>query len=257
MAKAGPSSSRTTPIERPSGFPSAPGKFQGQSKCGGKRGIPPSKRLAIVSTRNPGTLAARIDARIAASVSATSGPGTRRVMRGHTIRTSNVNAPIAASGQRAVSAAPANASIFSGKCSGDDAGVRPKKSRSCRPAMTTAIPAVNPVVTGCGMNWINRPRRNTPNAKRINPARSDAVIKPPSPCVWLIGPSSTTNAAVGPETLTREPPATAMIAPATMDVYRPCCGGTPEAIASAIASGSATMPTTAPARMSRRRSRAP
>jgi len=42
--------------------------------------------------------------------------------------------------------------------------------------------------------------------------------------------------------------------PATIAVYRPCVGGTPEAMASAIERGRATTPTTAPAKRSRRSS---
>src|SRR5882672_9090829 len=66
----------------------------------------------------------------------------------------------------------------------------------------------------------------------------------------------TTNAAVGPVTWTRDPPSNAATAPPTMAVYRPCWGGTPTAIASAIDSGSATIPTTSPASTSCRRSSA-
>ena len=67
----------------------------------------------------------------------------------------------------------------------------------------------------------------------------------------------TTKAAVGPEILKREPPVSAMIAPATMAVYKPCWGGTPVAMASAMESGTATMPMVSPANKSRLNSVSP
>ena len=57
----------------------------------------------------------------------------------------------------------------------------------------------------------------------------------------------TTNAPVGPPICTREPPSAEIRKPATMAVKRPRSGLTPLAIAKAIASGSATMPTITPA----------
>ena len=57
----------------------------------------------------------------------------------------------------------------------------------------------------------------------------------------------TTNAAVGPEILKRDPPVNAIIIPAIIAVYKPCCGGTPLAIANAMESGIAIIPTVKPA----------
>ena len=71
------------------------------------------------------------------------------------------------------------------------------------------------------------------------------------------GARMTTKAAVGPVTWKREPPRSGTTSPAMIAVYSPCCGGTPTAMASAIDRGNATTPTTRPARMSARRSRAP
>ena len=50
-----------------------------------------------------------------------------------------------------------------------------------------------------------------------------------------------TNAAVGPPICTREPPSSEIRKPATIAVCRPLSGVVPEAIASAIESGSATI----------------
>src|SRR5436190_19648147 len=57
----------------------------------------------------------------------------------------------------------------------------------------------------------------------------------------------TTNAPVGPPIWTREPPNAEMMKPATIAVYSPRSGVTPLAMANAMASGSATMPTITPA----------
>ncbi len=53
-----------------------------------------------------------------------------------------------------------------------------------------------------------------------------------------------------------DPPSAEIKNPATMAQYSPDCGGTPEAIAKAIARGSATSPTVTPAIRSLRNVRA-
>ena len=58
------------------------------------------------------------------------------------------------------------------------------------------------------------------------------------------------NAPVGPPMATLVPPSAEMIKPAMTAVKMPASGLTPEAIANAIASGSATMPTVNPAKRS-------
>ena len=55
------------------------------------------------------------------------------------------------------------------------------------------------------------------------------------------------NAPVGPPICTRLPLSAAMIKPPTMAVNIPCAGVTPDAMAKAMASGSATTPTMTPA----------
>lgn len=61
------------------------------------------------------------------------------------------------------------------------------------------------------------------------------------------------KAAVGPPICTREPPKAEIRKPAMIAVCRPFSGVAPEAIASAIASGRATMATVSPASASARR----
>lgn len=60
------------------------------------------------------------------------------------------------------------------------------------------------------------------------------------------------KAAVGPPICTREPPSAEIRKPAMIAVCSPFSGGAPLAIASAIASGSATTATVRPARASLR-----
>ena len=55
------------------------------------------------------------------------------------------------------------------------------------------------------------------------------------------------NAPVGPPIWTREPPSAEMINPAMTAVKMPASGLTPDAIAKAMARGSATIPTVRPA----------
>ena len=57
----------------------------------------------------------------------------------------------------------------------------------------------------------------------------------------------TTNAPVGPPICTRDPPNSEIKNPATTAVISPFSGVTPEAIAKAMDSGSATQATTSPA----------
>ncbi|MNT33524.1 hypothetical protein D3C72_1694570 [compost metagenome] len=89
-------------------------------------------------------------------------------------------------------------------------------------------------------------------AIRIIPAIKVHSSNPPTPNCWVMGSSITTKAAVGPDTLKREPPVSAISGAATSAVYRPCCGATPTAMASAIARGMAMMPTVSPAARSPR-----
>ncbi len=118
------------------------------------------------------------------------------------------------------------------------------------------MPAVKPVVTGCGIICSKRPSRAMPMRTRIAPAIRVATSRPATPNCLRIGATSTTIAAVGPVIWTREPPSSAQIAPARIAVYRPYCGGTPVATAIAMARGNATAPTRMPAFRSARKSRA-
>ncbi len=58
------------------------------------------------------------------------------------------------------------------------------------------------------------------------------------------------KAPVGPPICTREPPSSEISRPATMAVQMPAVGDMPEAMAKAMASGSASTPTVMPAERS-------
>jgi hypothetical protein len=85
-------------------------------------------------------------------------------------------------------------------------------------AITTAMPAVKPVVTGYGTNSIMRPMRSMPMANSNTPAISVASASPPMPKRCEIGDRITTKAAVGPDTWNREPPSSGIRPPATIAV---------------------------------------
>lgn len=56
---------------------------------------------------------------------------------------------------------------------------RPSESLTWLEKMLTAMPAVKPVITGCGMNFINAPSRSRPAAISISPASRVHRIRPP------------------------------------------------------------------------------
>src|SRR6266576_2870518 len=97
------------------------------------------------------------------------------------------------------------------------------------------------------MNLMAPPRRTAPKMTRITPAMMVAAASPSTPCRCTMAYPMTTNAPVGPPICTRDPPKAEMRNPATIAVKRPRSGVTPLAIANAIASGNATMPTMTPA----------
>ena len=147
MANAAGKSSRISPKLRDSGCPSGPGKCHGSEAVGNALGMPwpPSytNRVPMVETSAPLT-----DTTTAANASATSGAGTLAVMRGQANNTKRVKQPTARLAIEAVGNAWTSTPTRSAKGSGMGPVVRPRKSFSCSVAITTAMPAVKPVVTG-------------------------------------------------------------------------------------------------------------
>ena len=82
---------------------------------------------------------------------------------------------------------------------------------------------------------------------RMIPAMMVASCRPLTPNFAVIPARITMKAPVGPAICRRLPPKMDTAAPATIAVYSPCSGLTPEAIANAMAKGSATTPTMIPA----------
>src|SRR6202044_820153 len=121
--------------------------------------------------------------------------------------------------------------------------------------MMTAMPFVKPTTTGRGMNLTAVPKLVAPNINRRTPAIMVHMNNPSIPYFATIPNTTTTNAPVGPPICVEEPPRAEITNPATIAQYRPACGGIPEAIAKAIAKGSATSPTVIPATRSAMNSR--
>ena len=108
------------------------------------------------------------------------------------------------------------------------------------------------MITEFGMKRINAPSLNMPIAMSMKPAIIVQIIRFAQPYLARIAYSTTTNAPVGPPIHSRVPPSAEIKNPAMIAVISPCSGVTPLAIAKAIASGTATMPTVTPASRSAR-----
>ena len=143
---------------------------------------------------------------------------------------------------------PANsAHTFSWKCVPPPAGCRPKKSFHCPTQMMTAMPEVKPTITGFGNELDDSAELREAHRQQDDAGHQGRDLQTVDAVLGGDAREHATNAPVGPEICTRVPPNRAVTTPATMAVYRPCSGFAPEAIANAIASGNATMPTTTPA----------
>jgi hypothetical protein len=97
------------------------------------------------------------------------------------------------------------------------------------------------------MNLTAVPKPVTPNINRRTPAIMVHMNNPSMPYLATIPNTTTTNAPVGPPICVEDPPKAEIAKPATIAQYIPACGGTPDAIANAMANGSATRPTVIPA----------
>src|SRR5258708_23104503 len=126
----------------------------------------------------------------------------------------------------------------------------PKKSFSCVLAIITAMRCETPRTKGRGKNFTAVPKPVTPRISRRRPAIRVDMNNPPTPYFAMMPNTTTTNAPVGPPIWVFDPPRAEITKPATIAQYRPASGGTPEAIAKAIARGSATRPTVMPERRS-------
>lgn len=87
------------------------------------------------------------------------------------------------------------------------------------------------------------------------PAIKVDINRPSTPYFAMMPKTITTNAPVGPPICVFDPPRAEITKPATIAQYRPASGGTPEAMAKAIARGRATRPTVTPDRTSAKNNR--
>ena len=90
------------------------------------------------------------------------------------------------------------------------------------------------------------PIRSNPIRIRMMPARMVAVARPSMPLSATMPATMVAKAAVGPAIWTLLPPRAEIRKPATMAVYNPCSGDTPEARARAMDRGRAMMATMMP-----------
>ena len=92
---------------------------------------------------------------------------------------------------------------------------RPKKSRICVLAISTAMPFVKPTTTGRGMNFTAEPMPVRPMTTSITPAIIVHMNRPSTPYFATMPATTTTNAPVGPAICTREPPSAETMKPVT------------------------------------------
>ena len=199
---------------------------QGSIGGGGIGGMPSTtwpptvawKREPMVATENEGTYLCKIAVPSVSTPIASSGAGIFLMTFGSSRSSASVSAATAASESDAPCRASHSAATFSTYDSGIFGTGSANASLIWSVAITVAMPAVKPVVTGCGMNWMRRPSRANPIATRNTPAISPEISRPERPCFVTIGARMTMKAAVGPVTWYFDPPRTATIEPATMAV---------------------------------------
>ncbi len=145
---------------KPKGSPCALGKFHGHSKDGATGGIP--RPLASPNcqvnwspkktTSKLGNQLEAIKARLVAAIKAGKCPGTGVFKRGQSNKTAIVVNPTNKSPQLIALNCCAKLAILIKKWALLSRLTKPKKSLNCKLAITTAIPAVKPKVTGAGTN---------------------------------------------------------------------------------------------------------
>ena len=88
----------------------------------------------------------------------------------------------------------------------------------CVVAISSAMPLVNPITTGRGMNFTACPRPVIARTTSITPAIIVTISSPDSPWSAMMPATMTTNAPVGPPTWMLEPPSSDTRKPPTMAV---------------------------------------
>lgn len=147
-------------------------------RCGASSelGMPPN-RVPMVSTGRPSSQAATAADATAISIAGQCG----RQRRSAAMRPI-VTAESAAAGMLKLGSASPRAASFGMSGPGSLASVRPSRSLSWLARMMTAMPAVNPTVTGKGMYLMNVPSRSSPMARMMAPLSMVASSRPSMPC---------------------------------------------------------------------------
>ena len=178
--------------------------------CGSPLGIPP-KRDPTVSTGSFSSQAA-----IVAPSIAMIGPG----MRAETVRQMIITATVHTASKVAchdqVGAATARAFMRSQNSPGTFCKLKPKRSLICVLAIKTAMPLVNPITTGRGMNLTADPMPVAPSTTSRTPAITVHMKRPSTPCTATIPATTTTNAPVGPPIWVFDPPSAEIRNPVTI-----------------------------------------
>jgi hypothetical protein len=185
------------------------GRKRGICTAGSPAGIPPN-RLPIVSTGNPASAATAVP-----PTRATMYPGTRGIRRFQiTIDSRTPTASAVVSNDALI--APVSAAIRPMNSPGTSSSGMPKKSFSWVLAMTSAMPLVNPMTTGLGMNRTAVPVPVSPMMTSRTPAIIVHMNSASTPYCATMPDTTTTNAPVGPPICTKEPPIAEMITPVTI-----------------------------------------
>eukprot|EP01022_Parablepharisma_sp_SALTPOND_P012225 TRINITY_DN1566_c0_g2_i1.p1 TRINITY_DN1566_c0_g2~~TRINITY_DN1566_c0_g2_i1.p1 ORF type:complete len:1815 (-),score=421.25 TRINITY_DN1566_c0_g2_i1:71508-76952(-) len=166
--------------------------ISGRTISGMARGMPPNL-LPMVSTSSP-----RIHTARAASTTPTTGPGMRGLNLRMRMMEARARTAMATVFGLMVPACWKQADHFSTNWGGTSAMDRPKKSFICEEKMSTAMPAVNPVVTGQGIYLMSVPNRKKPKISSSTPAISVVSTRPSYPCLKMMEQMITTKAPVGP-----------------------------------------------------------
>jgi hypothetical protein len=155
--------------------PMSSGRNAGMWRVGSPAGMPPN-RLPMVSTGSPSATTAAVPATRAMIV-----PGTRfeTRVRIRMIASDATASAVACPDQ--VPAAPASARRRGRNSPGTRSSCKPKKSRICVLAMSTAIPFVNPTTTGLGMKRTADPMPVSPSARSRRPAMNVQTNRPSTP----------------------------------------------------------------------------
>ena len=184
----------------------------GNATFGKPIGIPPNL-LPMDSMEAPDKAHATV-----VTSSATIDPGSRWLIRGQSRTVATVATAVSVALTLTLAAALTRLAMRGKNSLGTVFKSSPKKSLIWVDAMSTAIPLVNPIVTGRGMNRTAAPNPVRPIRTSMTPAIAVHIKRPETPNLATIPATITTKAPVGPATWHRDPPSVETISPATMAV---------------------------------------